>query len=212
MLKLISLCGATTVGMALICTGCATAQTPAPPPIKAAPATAWTKRVKITATAVPETDGSQLLGLNMWRFIVTAPKPVHQVSALIEVQEQNKPSHVLLRMLMNPQMRWPMNKHWNFFVGQYMPSGGRVEAADMVKYQLRAGSFRPAPLTEIGGSTSEALVTNPFSGMKDWEVFSGPEQRSDGSFKLISGRKFVLGGDFGPPNVVLMFRVEEESN
>jgi len=147
----------------------------------------------------------------MWRFVVTAPKPVHQVKALIEVQEQGKPSQLLLSLPMNPQMGWPMNKRFTFFVGQYLPSGGRSEAADKVKYQLRVSGFRPAPLTEFGGSTAEEIVTNPFSGMRDWERFSGPEQRPDRSFVLMSGNKTASFAPNTPPDVALVFRVQEET-
>ncbi len=214
MLKLTYLYGTAIMGMALICTGCATAQIAlAPPAVKSAvPATAWIKSVKITAVYVPETDESQLLGLRMWRFVVTAPKPVHQVKALIEVQEQGKPSHLLLSLPMNPQMGWPMNKHFTFFVGQYLPSGGRSEAVDQVKYQLRVSGFRPAPLTEFGGSTAEEIVTNPFSGVGGWESFSEPEQRPDGSFVLMSGNKAASFAPNTPPDMALVFRVQEEAN
>ena len=206
------LCGAATAGLFLMNTASATAQTAAVPSIASQAASAWAKSVKITAVAVPETDESALLGLNMWRFAVTAPKPAHQVNMILEVQSKGKLPQGLLVMRINPQFGWPLNKRLNFFVGEYMPSGDHLEADSKVKYLLKESSFRPTSLLEIGGNTSSSVVDNPFAGRHNWELFGAPEQRHDGSFALIACGDYPDQSDKIMPDAALVFRVEEESN
>ncbi len=152
-----------------------------------------------------------MLGLNLWRFVVTAPKPAHQVDVILEVQSKGKPPQRLLVMRVNPQIGWPLNKRLNFLVGEYMPSGDQLESGGKVKYLLKESSFRAAPLLQLGGSTSASIVDNPFAGRRNWEWFSGPEQRQDGSFALIACGDHPDQSDKITPDAALVFRVEEQA-
>jgi hypothetical protein len=203
------LCGTATAGLFLPNTTGAVAQTAAAPVLKAP--TAWVKSLRITATAVPRTDTSELLGLNMWRFSIIAPKPTRHANFILEAEEAGKPVRRLASVRLDSQSGgWPINGHLSIFVGQYPlynSQGGDAKA----RYQVRVNGFRSAPSLNLGETVSSEVEDNPLSN-SDAASYGNPQRRPDGSFKLISGRKFVLGGDFGPPNVALIFRVEEESN
>ena len=215
MLRLTSLYGAATVGMALICTGCATAQTAVVPGLKAP--TAWVKSLKITGVTVPRTDTSELLGLNMWHFNIVAPKPTRHVNFIVEAEETGKPVCRLASVRLDSQEGWPVNGHLSIFVGQY-PLYDNQGLDAKARYQVRVNGFRSAPSLNLGETSSSVVEDNPLSG-SDAASYGNPQRRPDGSFELISGYKFALQahngspqGYFGPPNVALIFRIEEESN
>lgn len=207
-------CGAAIAGLFLMHTTGATAQTAAAPALRHP--SAWVKSLKITAVAVPKTDVSELLGLDMWHFSIIAPKPTRHANFILEAEEDGKPVRRLASVRLDSQSNgWPLNGHLSIFVGQYPlydNQGGDAKA----RYQVRENGFRSAPSQSapsmnLGEISSSAVEDNPLSGSSA-TGYGNPQRRPDGSFELISGRKLVLGADNGPPNVALIFRVEEESN
>lgn len=215
MLKLTSLCGAATIGMALLNTTGIMAQAAAVPGSKAP--TAWVKSMKITAVTVPKTDTSELLGLNMWHFSIVAPKPTRHANFIVEAEEAGKPVRRLANVRLDSQEGWPINGHLSIFVGQY-PLYDNQGLDAKARYQVRVNGFRSAPSLNLGETSSSVVEDNPLSG-SDAANYGNPQQRPDGSFELISGYKFALPAHpglpqayFGPPNVALIFRIEEDSN
>ena len=202
--------GAAFIGLAVLCAGCATTQ-PLPPftPPPAAAPTAWAKSAKITALNINETDESQLLGLNMWRFNIMAPKPNHQINFVVEAQEIGKPPRTLVSLPMEPG--WPMNKRLSVFVGQSPLYDGKNMSAK-ANYQIRLDGFRDAPLRQMGGSSTSAITDNPLNGLADTGSSGTPEQRPDGSFALSYGcRHSFPSQPQQTPDVAVVFRVEEQA-
>ena len=148
----------------------------------------------------------------MWHFSIIAPKPTRHANFILEAEEAGKPVRRLISVHLDSQSEgWPINGHLSIFVGQYPlydNQGGDAKA----RYQVRENGFRSAPGIDLGEISSSAVEDNPLSG-SDAASYGNPERRPDGSFILISGRKLVvLGASSGPPNVALIFRVEEEAN
>ena len=203
------LCGAAIAGLTLLTTTDAMAQ--ASMPVSKAPS-AWVKSLKITAVAVPKTDISEMLGLNMWHFSIVAPRPTRHANFILEAEKEGKPARRLASVRLDSQSGgWPTNGHLSIFVGQYPlydSQGGDTRA----RYQVRVNGFRSAPGINLGETSSSVVEDNPLSG-SDAENYRNPQRRPDSSFELISGRKLVvMGAASDPPNVALVFRVEEESN
>ena len=196
--------------MALVCTGCATVQpvqqTIVSPPVLPS---AWARNAKITAIAVPQTDESHLLDLSMWRFDIAAPKPAHEIKMIVEAQENGKPPREIVSLTVAPQIGWPMNKHLEVFVGEDLLYNGQGMGSKAT-YQIRTSSFYSAPLQQLGNNSASAVADNPLNGLMMTE--SGASQRgSDGGFVLASGSKAASSGPNVPPDVVLVFRVQEET-
>ena len=202
-------CGIAIAGLSLLNTACTHAQTAAvPQPAQQAAPTAWAKSVKIKAIAVPETDVSQLLDLNMWRFDIMAPKPTHIVDFIVELQERGKSSIPLVFVHIEPRFGWPTNRHLGIFVGQY-PLNDDLRDAAKAKYQIHLRDFRSARHAMIGNGTSSTISNNPFSRMGAIATSLNPEQRPDGSFVLIYGDKKSFQPQGKPSDAALVFRVEE---
>lgn len=211
MLKLTSLYGAATIGMALICAGCATQ--PVQPPLTSVPAdmpTAWTKNAKITAVNVSETDESKLLGLNMWRFDIAAPQPKHDISLIVEAREKNQPPQTLTSLTVSAPIGWPANKHLHIFVGQAPLYDGH-DVTSKASYIVGVDAFHCTPTRQIGGSSASAVADNPLSGTST-SSSGTPSQDADGSFKLSYGYKTnPAQAESSSPDAALVFRVEEQA-
>jgi hypothetical protein len=211
MQKITSYYRASLAGLTLLCAGHAAAQAPpVPPPVKAAPATAWAKSVKIIPVSAPETDEQDLLDLSMWRFDIMAPKPTHIVEFIVEVQGRNNPADSLLDVSLDPRQGWPSKGKFSVFVGQYLLYDGSQElTAAKTKYLFKVSSRQSGRVIMIGGTTSK-IVDNPFIGVRTLGTSLRPEQRPDGSFVLSYGNKSYQSNPT-LPDVALVFRVEEES-
>ena len=155
--------GAAIVGLFLLSTTAIAAETTVVPASYAIRETATASSVRVIALPVQASDlGLELLGPNIWRFVVIAPKSVHNMDLILEVEEKGGQARILTSISLKQREEWPANGRLTVLVAQAV-SGEDLKTAARAKYLVQVNGFSYASVDKKGFITR--FITMPDYGM-----------------------------------------------